>query len=103
MEKRTAHYSLALIKKMIEEGHYDITLSARSTAAADFAFKTEEITSTIQSLTHHSFYKSMTTHHNHRLWQDVYKPQIRGNTAYIKLQIANESTVIISFKRGSEP
>lgn len=44
------------------------------------------------------FYKSMTTHTDHRIWQDVYHaPCPNGKTAYIKLtQVAER--IVIQFK-----
>ena len=44
------------------------------------------------------FYKSMTTLHDSTLWQDVYHPNIEGTRAYVKVQIADDTTVVISFK-----
>jgi len=44
------------------------------------------------------FYKSMTTLHDPTLWQDVYHPKIEGMPAYVKIQIVDDTTVIISFK-----
>jgi len=44
------------------------------------------------------FYKSMTTLHDSTLWQDVYRPNIEGTPAYVKVQIADDTTVVISFK-----
>ncbi len=43
----------------------------------------------------------MTSHHDHKLWQDVYKKEIVNLKTYIKIQIFNQNTVIISFK-GNE-
>lgn len=40
----------------------------------------------------------MTTIADPRVWQDVYHGNVYGIDAYIKIQIANETTVIISFK-----
>jgi motility quorum-sensing regulator / GCU-specific mRNA interferase toxin len=40
----------------------------------------------------------MTTIHDSRLWQDVYRPEIKGIEAYVKIQIVEEATVVISFK-----
>ena len=43
-------------------------------------------------------YKSMTTLHDSKLWQDVYHPRIDGVPAYVKVQIVDDTTVVISFK-----
>jgi hypothetical protein len=44
------------------------------------------------------FYKSMTTLHDSTLWQDVYHPKIEETPAYVKVQIVDDTTVVISFK-----
>ena len=44
------------------------------------------------------FYKSMTTHHDSTLWQDVYHLRLQGGPAYVKLQITSGSTVVIPQK-----
>jgi motility quorum-sensing regulator/GCU-specific mRNA interferase toxin len=52
----------------------------------------------IIGLTTFDFYKSMTTHADHRLWQDVYHaktPSDRG--VYLKLTVI-EGVLIVSFK-----
>lgn len=48
------------------------------------------------------FYKAMTTLHDSRLWQDVYHPRIGDTLAYVKVQIVDDTTVVISFKNLEE-
>jgi motility quorum-sensing regulator/GCU-specific mRNA interferase toxin len=99
MEKRTSHYKLSKVKSLIQSGQYIITGTARKAAAFDFAFSEEQIISAVLSLDMISFYKSMTSHTDHTLWQDVYKSVLeKGIRAYIKLQIIEETSVIVSFK-----
>ncbi len=44
------------------------------------------------------FYKSMTTHADHRIWQDVYHASTQaGDDVYIKLTVI-EDVLIVSFK-----
>lgn len=42
-------------------------------------------------------YKSMTTHADHRVWQDVYHPVTPYGSLYLKLSVI-EQLVIVSFK-----
>ena len=73
MEKRTPHCPLSVVKTLIEAGKVRTTQSARSGAAAlDLNYR--GMLAVIQALTPGDFYKSMTTHADHRLWQDVYRP-----------------------------
>ncbi len=43
------------------------------------------------------FYKSMTTHADHRIWQDVYRAQTGAGAIYVKLTVLDE-VLILSFK-----
>lgn len=52
----------------------------------------------IASLSRSMLFKSMTTHADHRVWQDVYHaPCPNGKTAYIKLTM-QDGAVVIQFK-----
>ncbi len=49
-------------------------------------------------LTAANFNKSMTTHADHRIWQDVYRTQTAGGTdVYLKLTVLDDA-LIVSFK-----
>ena len=52
----------------------------------------------IQHLKPEHFYKSMTTYHDHRLWQDVYHYPYQGKMLYIKIMAHEDSYLIVSFK-----
>ena len=56
-----------------------------------------DVLAVIQRLTAVNFYKSMTTHSDHRVWQDVYHAEWQEVALYIKFQQAGEYFVI-SFK-----
>ena len=43
------------------------------------------------------FYKSMTTHADHRIWQDVYRPRTAYGEVYLKLTVVAD-VLIVSFK-----
>ena len=51
----------------------------------------------IMTLTPTNFYKSMTTHADHRIWQDVYHARIADNEVYLKLTVIDD-VLIVSFK-----
>lgn len=51
----------------------------------------------INQLSVTDFYKSMTTHQSHRIWQDVYHAKWREKMLYVKFQQAGEYFVV-SFK-----
>ena len=98
MEKRKAHYSLSLIRALITQGRYHITATAVKSAYEDFSLTTGEILDYILILLPSDLYKSMTSRYDPTLWQDVYHKKVGALTAYIKLQILDDETVIISFK-----
>ena len=97
MEKRTPHYQLTHVKMLIAEGKIRSTFSALSGAAAlglDFA----GMVSVIGALTARDFYKSMTTHADHTIWQDVYRPSTHTGDIYLKLTVIDD-VLIVSFKK----
>ena len=96
MEKRTPHCPLSVVKTLIEAGKVRTTQSARSGAAAlDLDYR--GMVAVIQALTPGDFYKSMTTHADHRLWQDVYRPTTEVGDLYLKLTVIDD-VLIVSFK-----
>lgn len=96
MEKRTPHYQLSLVKMLIEEGRIRSTFSALSGAAA-LGFDFAGMVSVIAALTARDFYKSMTTHADHKIWQDVYRPTTQAGDVYLKLTVVDD-LLIVSFK-----
>ncbi len=99
MEKKTPHYSLVKIKKLINSGDYRVTRSALNAAYECFSFQRQDIILLVLTVQTDHFYKSMTIHGDSAIWQDVYHARISDNIkAYIKLQIVDEKTIIISFK-----
>ncbi len=96
MEKRTPHCPLSVVKTLIEVGKVRTTQSARSGAAAlDLDYR--GMLAVIQALTPGDFYKSMTTHADLRLWQDVYRPTTEVGDLYLKLTVIDD-VLIVSFK-----
>jgi motility quorum-sensing regulator/GCU-specific mRNA interferase toxin len=51
----------------------------------------------ILALSRSDFYKSMTTHADHRVWQDVYRAVTAGGEVYLKLTVIDD-VLIVSFK-----
>ena len=96
MEKRTPHCKLAVVKTMLAAGKVRTTVSALAGGAA-LGFGFEEIIGVVAALTPRGFYKSMTTHADHRLWQDVYRPKTPAGDVYLKLTVLDD-LLIVSFK-----
>ena len=51
----------------------------------------------VMALTSTDFYKSMTTHAEHTVWQDVYRPSTQAGDVYLKITVIDD-LLIVSFK-----
>jgi motility quorum-sensing regulator/GCU-specific mRNA interferase toxin len=96
MEKRTPHCPLSIVKTLIQQGKVRSTFSAIAGGAA-LGFDFDGMLAVVLALTAKDFYKSMTTHADHRVWQDVYRPATKAGEVYLKLTVI-EDVLIISFK-----
>lgn len=96
MEKRTPHCKLTLVKALIEAGKVRTTNTAR-VGATDMGFSFSEMLDVVMELTAKDFYKSMTTHADHKVWQDVYRPSTHAGSVYLKLTVIDD-LLIVSFK-----
>ena len=97
MEKNIPHYPLAEIQvQMTTVQEMNLTVSARTGIRAVSMAQADAL-AVVLELTRNNFYKSMTTHANHRIWQDVYHGQYNGAALYIKFQRAGDFFVV-SFK-----
>lgn len=98
MEKSTAHCKLSVVKALIEIGSVRATggafRGARDLGINDLA----GMCSVVMALTSADFYKSMTTHADHRIWQDVYHAKVSNSAdVYLKLTVIDD-VLIVSFK-----
>ncbi len=96
MEKSTPHCKLPVVKALIEAGRVRSTWSALTGGAA-MEFDFEGIVDVVMTLKPSDFYKSMTTHGDHRVWQDVYRPVTKAGKVYLKLTVIDD-VLIVSFK-----
>ena len=95
MEKPTPHYDLAAIQAQVARlGAAAFTKTALD-GGRDMGLTSREMLAVIAALTRRSFYKSMTTHADHRIWQDVYySPTPVDQEAYIKITMRDAAPVI---------
>ena len=56
-----------------------------------------DVLAVVMALTPADFYKSMTTHSDHTVWQDVYRPSTDAGDVYMKLTVMDD-VLIVSFK-----
>ena len=96
MEKQTPHCKLTVVKALVEAGKVRTTHAAR-VGANELGLALSNMLDVVMALTPADFYKSMTTHADHRVWQDVYHGQWGDLSLYIKFQRVGEYFVV-SFK-----
>ncbi|MBM3796392.1 MAG: type II toxin-antitoxin system MqsR family toxin [Acidobacteria bacterium] len=95
MEKLTPHYDLAAIQVQVAElGSAAFTKTALDGGRA-MGLTSSEMLCVVARLTRRDFYKSMTTHFDHRVWQDVYHAETPvDKEAYIKITMRGMAPVI---------
>ena len=96
MEKGTPHCKLPIIKALIAAGKVRSTMSALAGGVA-LGFDFAGIVGVVMALVPTDFRKSMTTHADHRVWQDVYQPTTPAGEVYLKLAVIDD-VLIVSFK-----
>ena len=84
------------MKALVADGKVRDTFSALAGGAA-LGLGFEQIVGVVAALTARDFYKSMTTHADHRVWQDVYRPKTPAGDVYLKLTVIDD-VLIVSFK-----
>lgn len=99
MEKKKQHYSLGEVQRMVEVRKANAFTATALMGAAELGLSPDEAVSVVLALRQTNFYKSMTTHSNHQVWQDVYHARLKsGLIAYIKVTLRENGIVVIQFK-----
>ncbi len=97
MEKLKNHYPLEDIQaQMMAVPAMNLTCSARDDIRKAGMAQADAL-AVVKALRRSDFYKSMTTHADHRDWQDVYHSEWNGILLYIKFQREGDYFVV-SFK-----
>jgi motility quorum-sensing regulator/GCU-specific mRNA interferase toxin len=101
MEKLKPRYELAKIKAVFADtSSLNRTYSSKQ-GANELDMDDVAVVAVIQSLRPSDFDKSMTSMADHRIWQDVYKPEVGGQTLYVKFTLdAQQTLLLISFKEA---
>jgi motility quorum-sensing regulator/GCU-specific mRNA interferase toxin len=98
MEKHTPHCRLADVKALVRAGRVRATATAFNGAREIGIYNLDGMCSVVLALEGANFYKSMTTHADHRIWQDVYRGKTTGGfEVYLKLTVIDD-VLIVSFK-----
>ena len=98
MEKGTPHCKLSKVKRLVETGKVRATASAFNGARQVGIHDLAGMCAIVLSLTPANFYKSVTTHADQRIWQDVYHAKTAdSDEVYLKLTVIDD-VLIVSFK-----
>ncbi len=98
MEKRKPTYDLETIKETFSDASkLRMTKTARDNAFA-LGFSLDDVVAVIHGMIRAQFIKSMTSHSDHRIWQDVYHVPCEDLVLYVKFTIDDEGQLLISFK-----
>lgn len=99
MEKKKPHYPLAEIQRIVEARGVNAFTATALAGITAMGISRSKAVGMVLGLRQADFYKSMTTYANHHVWQDVYHATARpGLTAYIKVTLRENGTVVIQFK-----
>ena len=86
MEKKTPHYRLKEFQAQMKTVP-DLKLTKSAMEGIRRAgMVNQDALYVVQSLSRQNFYKSMTTHADHRVWQDVYHSEWNNLELYVKFQ-----------------
>lgn len=96
MEKPIPHCKLTAVKAFVAAGKVRTTRSAMLGATA-LGLGFSEMLNVLMALTPADFYKSMTTHADHTVSQDVYRTSTLAGDVYLKLTVIDD-VLIVSFK-----
>lgn len=100
-EKSKPHYALSTIKAAFADPSKLNRSFVSKQGANDLGMDDAVVVGVIQGLSRADFEKSMTSHADHKIWQDVYKPCVDSQTLYVKFTLdARQALLLISFKEA---
>ena len=102
MEKRKPHYSLRRIPEIVRSNGADVFTKTAIENSKEMGLTIDQAIDVVCSMPSGCFYKSMTTRASSTIWQDVYHPSTpTGKTAYVKVTLREEGSIVVSFKEKS--
>lgn len=99
MEKKKPNYLLSDVLAIVAARGVDAFTETALHGAWDLELTSDGAVAVVLGLRQADFYKSMTTHADHCIWQDVYHAELEsGLKAYVKLTLRENGIVVIQFK-----
>ncbi len=100
MEKNTPHYRLTVVQTVVADPNSEPFTNLAKMGAIELGVNDKQMRAIVLALTRRSFYKSMTSFADHKVWQDVYTGTTdTGIEVYIKITQLPGLPPIIQFKR----
>jgi motility quorum-sensing regulator / GCU-specific mRNA interferase toxin len=99
-KRRPSHCLDSLKQEFSDEDNLNFTRTALLSAFA-LGFSRSEIVEVVQTMRNEHFYKSMTSHADHKIWQDVYHVPSEEGVLYIKFTsdtVTDFNFLMLSFK-----
>lgn len=95
------HYRLTEVQKIVSDPASRPFTATALRGGLDLGLTEMEMRQVVRNLSRRDFYKSMTTHLDSRLWQDVYHGRTEeGVAVYIKITVCSDgASPVIQFKR----
>ena len=98
-EKRRPTYDIEAIKAAFDRPENLRVTTTAMRSARNLGFSSAGIVSVIQGIVRRHFYKSMPSHGDHRVWQDVYHVPCEDMVLYVKFTADHISEfLLLSFK-----
>ena len=86
MEKRKPHYNLSVVQTLIADSANQPFTATALRGGLALGLTELEMREVVLALTPRDFFKAMTTHADHHLWQDVYYGITQhGDPVYVKI------------------
>ena len=98
MEKRKPTYDLDGFRQEFSSAKALRMTRTAQDATLRLGLTLEDVVQVVQSMRRSHFYKSMTSHADHRVWQDVYHVPWGGLVLYVKLTVDELGRLILSMK-----
>lgn len=98
MEKRTPTYDLAGFREEFSSVRALRMTRTAQDATLRLGMTLQDVVQVVQGMTRRQFYKSMTSHADHRVWQDVYHVPWGPLVLYVKLTMDDLGRLILSMK-----
>lgn len=94
----SATYKLEELKRCFCDSKQLRVTGTAFLGARSMGFTRQDMVQVVQQLKKTDFIKSMTTFHDHKVWQDVYNTSFGGFELYVKFQKDELGYFVISFK-----